>query len=58
MGNKGESFMKGGFFVRDRYHFSRKTLQMIPTVTFKAKKLSIKSQQLFLLMLELKITSS
>ena len=32
--------MKGGFFVRDRYHFSRKTLQMKPTLHSKPKTLN------------------
>jgi Ca2+-binding RTX toxin-like protein len=40
MGNKGESLMKGGFFVRDRYQFSRKTLQMKPTLHSKPKTLN------------------
>jgi Ca2+-binding RTX toxin-like protein len=40
MGNKGESLMKGGFFVRDRYQFSRKTLQMKPTLHSNPKALN------------------
>jgi hypothetical protein len=40
MGNKGESLMKGGFFVRDRYQFPRKTLQMKPTLHSKPKTLN------------------
>jgi hypothetical protein len=40
MGNKGESLMKGGFFVRDRDQFPRKTLQMKPTLHSKPKTLN------------------